>query len=199
MSLFSGAVAFAAVSVAFSCLKAADPVEFSVGGFAFERPEGWRWVVPTSAMRRAELSLENVGTGEKAEVTFFHFGKGQGGGVDSNIARWISQFSEPIEQIAPRVEAGMAGGTRITFVRAEGTFQSGMPGGPTTPLPGFALHGAILEDPAGGDVFVKMTGPKSLVDGAATAFESMVKRAGAAGISGGRSEPTVSDQPPQTP
>ncbi len=154
---------------------AADPIAFSVGAYHFERPEGWTWVVPTSTMRKAELSVP----GEKApaEVTFFHFGPSQGGGVDNNVARWLSQFSEPMEELQPVVETGLMGQVRITFVRAQGTFQSGMPGQPTTPMPGYALHGAILEDPVNGDVFVKMTGPQNVVTEAGEAFEAMVKDA----------------------
>ena len=161
-----------------SSLYAADPVAFSVGTFSFQRPEGWAWVVPSSQMRKAELAVAGEG-GTKAEVTFFHFGAGQGGGVDANVARWLSQFSEPVEVLAPKIEAGSIGSIKITFVRARGTFLSGMPGSPTTPLTGYGLLGAILEDPVGGDVFVKMTGPTALVDVADPAFDAMIKKAGA--------------------
>jgi len=52
-----------------------------------------------------------------------------------------------------------------------------MPGTPPTPKADYALRGAILESPSG-DVFVKLTGPASLVSGAEKAFRSMI--AGAA-------------------
>ena len=48
-----------------------------------------------------------------------------------------------------------------------------MPGGPTAPLSGYALCGAIIEH-AGGDVYVKMTGPESIVKAATDAFNTMV-------------------------
>ena len=51
---------------------------------------------------------------------------------------------------------------KITYVTTEGTFSSGMPGGPTTPMTGYALYGAILESPDV-NVFIKMTGPEAVV------------------------------------
>ena len=61
-------------------------------------------------------------------------------------------------------------------MKAEGTFGSGMPGGPTTPMKDYALRGAILESPSG-DVYVKMTGPKAIVKEAAPTLEKMVREA----------------------
>ena len=75
-------------------LFALDPVEFQVSGFSFARPSGWGWVVPTSTMRKAQLEV--VGEdGAKADVTFFHFGAGQGGGVQANVDRWLVSFKMP--------------------------------------------------------------------------------------------------------
>ena len=143
-----------------------------MGGFSFARPSGWGWVVPTSTMRKAQLEV--VGEdGAKADVTFFHFGAGQGGGAQANVDRWFGQF-----QNAKTAQNEVTlGGLRVVFVQASGTFSSGMPGGPTTPLDNYALRGAILEDETKGDVFVKMTGPVALVESAWTDFEAMVKAA----------------------
>jgi hypothetical protein len=155
-------------------VNGADPVEFSVGAFTFERPEGWTWVVPSSPMRKAQLAVPASDGGEGGEVNFFHFGPGQGGGVKQNVDRWVAQFQNPVAD--SRTEK--VGATNVTFVEATGTFLSGMPGGPTTPKEGYALRGAILESPQG-DVYVKMTGPEPVVKAATDAFEKMVK--GAAG------------------
>jgi hypothetical protein len=65
---------------------------------------------------------------------------------------------------------------KITFAMTEGTFSSGMPGGPTTPMEGYALCGAILES-ASGNVFVKMTGPNGVVKASTDAFKKMVSEA----------------------
>jgi hypothetical protein len=148
------------------------PVEFTVGAFQFDRPEDWGWIVPSSPMRKAQLSVPGTGGGDAGEVTFFHFGAGQGGGVKQNVDRWLGQFQNPVSD----TRSEKVGNTTVTLVEASGTFSSGMPGGPTTPKQGYALRGAILEN-AQGDVYVKLTGPESLVKAAASAFEKMVKDA----------------------
>lgn len=164
---------FLVLLIAFaSALKAADPVEFAVGSFTFTRPEGWGWVVPASPMRKAQLAVPAKDGGPPAEVTFFHFGAGQGGSVQANVDRWFKQFSDGYTDS----KSEQVGKTTITSVKAEGTFASGMPGGPTTAMKDFALRGAILESPSG-DVYVKMTGPKATVSHAAPALEKMVREA----------------------
>jgi len=168
--LRGAALSLAALALSVHVTRAADPVEFGVGAFLFERPDGWQWIVPSSPMRKAQLNVP--GEGAPAEVTFFHFGAGQGGGIPANVDRWFGQFqdaktSQTLEKF---------GKTTVTIVRASGTFQSGMPGGQTTPMPGYALLGAILESP-GGDVFVKMTGPAATVEAAGDSFLQMLKAA----------------------
>jgi hypothetical protein len=153
-------------------LHAADPIEFTVGAFTFDRPEGWGWMAPSSPMRKAQLSVPASGGGEDGEVNFFHFGPGQGGGVKQNVDRWVGQF----ENLVADSRTDKVGNTNVTFVEASGTFLSGMPGGPTTPKEGYALRGAILES-AQGDVYVKLTGPEPVVKAASAAFEKMVKDA----------------------
>lgn len=162
---------FLVTLLAIGTLRAADPVQFSVGDFSFDRPDGWAWVPTTSSMRKAELSVPGA-EGKAAEVTFFHFGPGQGGGVEANVQRWFGQFKDGDTD----TRAEKYGKTTVTMVTASGIFSSGMPGGPTTPEAGYALRGAILES-AGGDVFIKMTGPEATVKAAEGAFEKMVKTA----------------------
>jgi len=163
------AVAFFVVT-AFAAEQPADSVK--VGSFTFTVPEGWKKVTPSSPMRKAQLE---VGEGSaKAEVTFFQFGAGQGGTPADNVARWFAQF--PGSDDKRKTENVQAGSVKITFATTEGTFSSGMPGGPTTPMTGYALCGAILESPDG-DVYVKLTGPEAVVKAAAEAFKKMVTEA----------------------
>lgn len=153
-------------------VHAADPVEFSVGSFTFDRPEAWGWVQPSSTMRKAQLSAPAVDGSAAGEITFFHFGPGQGGTVEANATRWINQFSNATSD----TKTEQIGQTSVTFVKAAGTFASGMPGTTTTPMEGFELRGAILQSP-GGDVYVKFTGPSAVVKAGEAAFEKMVRAA----------------------
>ncbi len=166
------AVAFVCLAVLAGLARAQDPLEFRVGDFTFERPAEWKWVVPASPMRKAQLLVPGA-NGESAEAVFFHFGAGQGGGIQENVDRWFAQFGNSnTSQREVRV-----GEIRIVYVEAEGTFQSGMPGGPTTPIENYALRGAILEDAGGGNVFVKMTGPVAVVPPAWPLFDAMNRAA----------------------
>ena len=154
-----------------STALAEDPATFQVGGFTFTRPADWGWVQVNSPMRKAQLSVPG---GEKgAEITFFHFGPG-GGDVASNTQRWFRQFQSAPN--AEKTEEMTFGKTKVTLASTEGTFSSGMPGGPTTPMTDYALLGAILEHPEG-SVFVKMTGPAALVKSSRDKFIGFVKTA----------------------
>ena len=143
-----------------------------VGSFTFTLPDGWKSVTPSSPMRKAQLEIARGP--DKADVTFFDFGAGQGGSAADNIARWYAQF--PGSEKNRITENVQVGSVKITFAMADGTFSSGMPGGPTTPMPGYALCGAIMET-ADGSVFVKMTGPNAVVKASTEAFKKMVSDA----------------------
>ena len=143
-----------------------------VGAFTFALPEGWKSVTPSSAMRKAQLEITQGS--DKAEVTFFQFGAGEGGSVADNVARWFAQF--PGSDDKRKSETVQAGSVKITYVTTEGTFSSGIPGGPTAPMSGYALCGAILES-ADGSVFIKMTGPEAVVKSSTEAFKKMVSEA----------------------
>ncbi len=159
-------------------LHAADPATFTVGGLTFKRPDTWKWVPINSQFRKAQLHVPDPTNpaGPGADVVFFNFGVGQGGDVEGNISRWVGQFAKADgSEIKPVVEAATIKGTKVTRVRVDsGTFNSGMPGGPTTPMENYGLYGAIIEGPQG-NVFVKMTGPADIVLAAAKNFEGLVQ------------------------
>lgn len=168
-AIVAGAV-FLVVTIAVGSDARAESVK--VEDFTFNVPEGWRSVTPSSPMRKAQLEIARGP--EKAEVTFFHFGANQGGSAADNVARWYAQF--PGSEDKRITENAQIGAVKITFAMTEGTFSSGMPGGPTTPMTDYALCGAILES-ASGNVFVKMTGPNAVVKASTEAFKKMITEA----------------------
>src|SRR5438874_10556026 len=161
---------FVFIAVALPGLVRAETIQ--VEAFTFGVPEGWRSVTPSSAMRKAQLEIARGP--EKAEVTFFYFGAEQGGSAAANIERWYAQF--PGSEKNRLTEHLDEGSVKITFAMTDGTFISGMPGGPTTPMEGYSLCGAILET-ATGNVFVKITGPNAVVKASTEAFKKMVSDA----------------------
>jgi hypothetical protein len=155
-------------------LFAEAPATFKVSEFTFKRPAAWEWVEVTSQMRKAQLKVVDPKIKGSGDVIFFHFGPGNGGGTKPNIERWYSQFQEPRDKINARSEETTIGKHKVTYVQAEGTYMSGMPGGPQTPMAGAALAGAIIEAEQG-NIFIRMTGPKELVTASLADFKKMVE------------------------
>lgn len=156
-------------------LEAAEgPKEFEAGGITFKRPEKFGWVATQGGMRAAQLKVEEEG--KTAEVIFFVFPAGVGGGVEANIQRWFGMFKEDKDKIKAKTEKVSKPKGKITYAQAEGTYLSGMPGGPKTPQPGSMLQGAILETPKS-NIFIRMTGPAELVRKHQKDFRAMVESA----------------------
>jgi hypothetical protein len=154
-------------------LAADAPATFKVSEFNFKRPATWSWVETTSAMRKAQLKVTDAKSKESAEVVFFYFGPGGGGGTKANVDRWLGQFQDASQ---PKSEEVTIGKTKVTYVQTEGTYLSGQPGGAKTPMTNHALLGAIVEG-AEGSVFIKLTGPKALAKSAEADFKKLVEGA----------------------
>ncbi len=139
----------------------------------FELPTGWEQLPPSSAMRLAEVRVP--GPAGPAELLVFHFGPGQGGGVEDNISRWLGQL-ELATGSRPERGAFESGGFRVTWIEARGTLlPSNMGSGPATPTPGQRLLGAVVEG-SGGPWFFKLTGPDDTVAAAREPLLAMLRR-----------------------
>lgn len=148
------------------------PTRFPVGEFKFQRPEKWEWIESNSPMRKAQLKVPSADGKSSAEVVFFHFGPGGGGGTKANVDRWLGQFQERGDQLKSKVEEVTVRNRKVTYVEAQGTYLSGTPGGPKTPQPDSILLGAIIESDAG-SVFIRLTGPAALAKASIAEFRKM--------------------------
>src|SRR5262245_59976615 len=101
---------------------------FKVSDFTFTAPAGWESVEVASPMRKAQLKVTDPKTKASADVIFFHFGPGDGGGTKANVDRWFGQFKEPRDKIHAKTDEVTVGKHKVTYVEAEGTYMSGMPG-----------------------------------------------------------------------
>ena len=155
-------------------VRADDPAKFAVGACEFARPADWKWVDPTSTMRKAQLQIPGKDGARPADVTFFFFGSGQGGDVDANVQRWLGQFTGKPD--ASKIEPLEGTSLKVTLVSTEGTMKASPFGGQPDDLPDSGLLGAIIEHPEGA-VFVKMTGPSELVKASREKFVAMVRTA----------------------
>lgn len=158
----------------FSALLAADAALGASGSAA-----GLRWSVPAGwteqrarPMRVATYAIPGSQGAEAGECAVFYFGKGQGGSVEENIARWSQQFDGSPK---PRRTRKTIQGLRVHLADISGTYLSA--GGPMMPSqekkPNFRLLGAIVEAPEG-LIFFKFTGPAATIAKAQPDFDKLI-------------------------
>jgi hypothetical protein len=138
--------------------------------FAWVTPEGWSEAGEDPAgMRFINLKFGPNGEGE----CYLSLMPGSAGGVDANINRWRSgQMGLPalskddIEKLPKKPLLNR----EATFVTLDGDYKNV---GAQAALKGYRLVGLILAAPQA-TLFVKMTGPKDLVEKNMPAFEEFV-------------------------
>lgn len=146
----------------------------SIRGVSLAVPAGWQSVPPTSSMRVAEYQVPAAAGGATgSNLAVF---AGNWGSVDDNVNRWLGQFTQPdgtpAAATAKRWELQTEGGLATTMVDVDGTYSSGMGGGPGGP--DYRMVGAIV-DLRGEFLYLKLTGPRAEVGAAAAPFEQMVR------------------------
>jgi hypothetical protein len=133
-------------------------------------PPAFKRVPPSNPMRKAAFVVPKVaGDTEDGELTVFYFGPGQGGSIDANVERWVSQFSGTKPGDVKRADRTANGLTQHTVELASGSY-AGMGG---QAKPSFGLLGAIVEAPSG-MYFFKLTGPSKTVTQAKKDFYGLL-------------------------
>jgi len=107
----------------------------------------------------------------------FFFGRGQGGSVADNFARWGGQIRGADGKPAPAaVGKRQVAGLTVNRIDASGSYTGA--GGPmasaTRALPGYRLLGAIVEGPGGNNLYIKFTGPAKTVAANEKQFEQLI-------------------------
>jgi hypothetical protein len=146
------------------------------GGLTWRAEEPFVLRPPENEMRAAEYDVRGH---PEATLGIFYFGREQGGGgtVQSNVDRWVAQFTQPNggeSRDAATIAEREVNDIRVTTVDVRGTFvgRLGM-GGQDPPRPDWRLVGAIAQGPQG-LVFFKLTGPEAGIAAASEAFEHLV-------------------------
>ena len=146
----------------------------------FDTPTGWISKTPGSTMRVAEFTLPKIeGDSEDAVLIVYFFGSGEGGGVQANVDRWISQMEQPNgknSKDVAKTETLESHGLKISTVDVTGTYTAEMtPGaGDKVNKPGFRLRAALVET-SGGPYYVKLTGPEKTVGKWNDSFTTFLK------------------------
>ena len=157
----------------------AKVTELKVGSFTFKIAAPWVAKAEPRMMSAGGFTLAGKGGAAPVEADFYHFGAGGGGGIEPNIKRWQSQFTAGADGKPPTMEREELtfGDSKALIVTIKGTFLSGPAMSPNkTPIPGYAMLGAILESKEG-DVFVKITGPETATLATKEEVKAMVKAA----------------------
>ncbi|MEM6978131.1 MAG: hypothetical protein AAF539_00605 [Planctomycetota bacterium] len=118
--------------------------------------------------------------GETARVTMM----AAGGGIQANLDRWKGQFGGDDKEIGDTKEF-KSGPFNAYLLKVSGKYAETMGGGPFSGgrkvmRDNYAMLGAILVKPIAADgsgpsYFIKMIGPKSVIESNADAFETMIK------------------------
>ena len=154
----------------------AEDLKVKVSEQSFTKPAAWKSEKTTSKMRAAQFSVPGKAGEESAECVFFYFGPGAGGGAQANLQRWVGQFArDPKPEF--KVDDAKVGDTPVAFLFANGTFMDGPPfGGAKVPKENYGMAAAVLGTKPG-YIFVKMTGPKAVVDASKADFKKMIESA----------------------
>ena len=140
----------------------------SAAGVKWTPPAGWVSSGATS-MRAATYTVAG------AECVVYFFGQGQGGSVDANIQRWEGQFTQAGKPAPAKVGKKTVHGLNVTTVDTTGVY-AGMAGPMMTqqaPKSDYRMIAAIVEAP-GGNLFVKFTGPVTVIKANEAKFNAMV-------------------------
>jgi hypothetical protein len=147
------------------------------GDVRWTAPKEWIAVPPSSTMRRAQYRLPAVsGDTEDGECVVYYFGAGQGGDAQSNMQRWVAQFSGKGSE-SPRTSQVKAGNLTVSRVEVGGTYTPSpmsMMGGPAPqPKAGYMLLGAIVPGPDS-NWFFKCTGPEKTMKANRERFDALL-------------------------
>jgi hypothetical protein len=147
-------------------------VQNAVAGIHWTVPQNWT-AQPEKPMRAATyLAPAAKEKTEPGDCGVFYFGNGQGGTVEDNLSRWISQFERGGKHEFAKKEIN---GLQVTTIQISGTYLA--PAGPAMESQGkkedYRLLGAIVEAPQG-LVFFKFTGPAETINANQAAFNQLV-------------------------
>lgn len=149
--------------------KPAPKPKPAVKALEWKDPPEWKRVKPSSSMRRASYEIPPAkGDKEPGELNVFVLG----GDVESNIQRWLDEFSGYDAKTIVRADRTVGDLPQAVVELPKGTFSGGM--ATTKASENYGLLGAIVVMPSGSKYFFKMTGPSATVKAARAPFYAML-------------------------
>jgi hypothetical protein len=138
--------------------------------------KSWEPQPRSSEYRAAQFRAPAALGATDGEIVVFYFGKGQGGSVEANTARWASQFTTPEGRpVTPRIQKFKSSGIPVTMVELNGNYARGVGTGPQgAAKPNQTLLVAVIETPDG-NVTLQLHGDRKTVEAHRKSFDNMVK------------------------
>jgi hypothetical protein len=157
-----------------------DPPNQAVAALRFKAPPEWMVEKPSSAMRLAQYRLPKAeGDSEDASLVLYFFGTNQGGSVQANVERWISQMEQPdggSSNAKAKQETLTVNQLKIATIDLTGTYiaETAPGSGVRHNKPDFRLRAAVIETPKGTH-YVKLIGPSKTVSRWDKAFNAYLQ------------------------
>jgi hypothetical protein len=134
----------------------------------WDDPKQWK-KIPASGMRYMSYQIPPVpGEKEIAELNVFVLG----GDIESNIQRWVDEFSNFDPRTLSRSDRVVNDMTQAVVEIPKGKFSGGMGSGEASE--NFGLLGAIVVTPENSSYFFKLTGPSGTVAAAREPFYQLL-------------------------
>ena len=130
----------------------------------FKAPPEWIVEKPSSNMRVAEYKLPKAESdSEDGSLVLYFFGTNQGGSVQANLDRWISQIEQAdgsASKAKAKLETFTVNNLKISTIDLSGTYvaETAPGSGVRHNKPDYRLRAAIIETPKGA-YYVKLFGP----------------------------------------
>ena len=180
-SLFMTAALVIGSPATFSSQVPATPSPTTIAGeLRFKAPSDWIAEDPSSSMRVAQYKLPGADANtENASLVLYFFGTNQGGSVQANLDRWVSQIQQPDGSPSAgkaKTETFNVNQLKITTIDLAGTYTAETAPGSGTKFnkPAYRLRAAVIETPRGA-YYIKFVGLEKTVNRWDKSFASYLK------------------------
>jgi len=149
-----------------------DANQIEVAGLVMPKPVTWQWQAPTVQFRALQYSVPTKAAGSSdAELILSVFASGDGGPLDMNVKRWISQFrNEDGSEATAIIVDRTINDIPVKLIELRGSYQ-GM--GQAAPRGGMLQLSAIVQAP-GRTVFIRLIGQSQTVESWRAEFDALV-------------------------
>ena len=181
IALAAGAFALAGLvqpqsAAAQTAAKAQARGSFSFMGYTAPVPGDWEPQPPASNMRVGQYRVPAAPGSSDAEAVLFYFGKGQGGSVEANVQRWISQFTAADgHPVTPKLQKLTVNGLAVTTVELSGTYARGVGMGPQGEAKAHQTLLVAVFETAEGNVTLQLHGAQATVAANRKGFDALVR------------------------